>query len=205
MNVMIIPEDFRKDQFILKPIVQAMMKVVGRPKAKVEVCLDPLLGGISRALDQEELTQIVRDRPMIDLFLLIVDRDREVGRRTRLDNLEASMVAQLGQGAAFLGENAWQEVEVWTIAGHDLLNGWTWQEIRADRDPKEAYFVPLAKAHGVHEEDDGGRKKLSIAAAKQYQRVRNRCREDIQVLHKRVEAFVNEQPVPDWHTTFARL
>ena len=25
MNVLVIPEDFRKDQYILKPIVQAMM------------------------------------------------------------------------------------------------------------------------------------------------------------------------------------
>lgn len=49
MNVLVIPEDFRKDQYMLKPIVEAMMKEVGQ-KAKVAVCQNPLLGGIDQAL-----------------------------------------------------------------------------------------------------------------------------------------------------------
>ena len=35
MNVLIIPEDFRKDQYILKPILEAMLAAVGKPQAKV--------------------------------------------------------------------------------------------------------------------------------------------------------------------------
>jgi len=59
MNVLVIPEDFRKDQYMLKPIVMAMMKEVGKPKARVRVCQDPLLGGISEALKWERIEEIM--------------------------------------------------------------------------------------------------------------------------------------------------
>ena len=36
MNVLIIPEDFRKDQYVLKPIVTAMLKAAGTPRARIE-------------------------------------------------------------------------------------------------------------------------------------------------------------------------
>ncbi len=47
MNILVIPEDFRKDQYMLKPIIIAMMEALGKPKTKVRVCQDPLLRGVS--------------------------------------------------------------------------------------------------------------------------------------------------------------
>lgn len=41
MNVLVIPEDFRKDQYMLKPIIEAMLKAKGK-MVKVRVCQDPL-------------------------------------------------------------------------------------------------------------------------------------------------------------------
>lgn len=41
MKVLIIPEDFRKDQYILKPIVLAMLASLEQPNALVQVCQDP--------------------------------------------------------------------------------------------------------------------------------------------------------------------
>ena len=46
MNVLLIPEDFRHDQYILKPIFEALLGDLGRPSARVRVCIDPLLGGV---------------------------------------------------------------------------------------------------------------------------------------------------------------
>ena len=43
MNVLVIPEDFRKDQYMLKPILTAMLRTLDRP-VRLEVCQDPLLG-----------------------------------------------------------------------------------------------------------------------------------------------------------------
>jgi len=50
MNVLVIPEDFVKDQCILKPIIVAMLKARGKI-AKVIVCQNPRLRGIDQALN----------------------------------------------------------------------------------------------------------------------------------------------------------
>jgi hypothetical protein len=178
MNVFIIPEDFRKDEQVLTPIIEALMAYIGKPRAHVTVCKDPLLGGVSQALDQVRLEEIVdRYKGMVDIFLLLVDRDDEPGRRVRLDQLEGLLSKQLPPNRHFLGENAWQEVEVWLIAGHNLLPDWNWETIRAERDPKEAYFVPLAKSRDLIEEPDEGRGALAQEAAHRYKRIRKRCPE----------------------------
>ncbi len=108
MNVLVIPEDFVKDQHMLKPIIQAMMKSLNKT-AKVEICQNPRLRGVSQALNLEKLTTIIDQyKYKVDLFLLCVDRDGEVGRKQRLDNLECEITATLPNGKLFLAENAWQ-------------------------------------------------------------------------------------------------
>ena len=44
--IIVIPEDFRKDQYILKPPFKKLMRSMGQQNARVEICNDPLLGGI---------------------------------------------------------------------------------------------------------------------------------------------------------------
>jgi hypothetical protein len=151
LNVLVIPEDFRKDQYVLKPLVDRMLKRAG-VRARVNVCKDPLLGGVGEALKPERLAEIVdRYRGMVRLFLLIVDRDCKAGRRDRLDELEAQLREALeGTDRIFLAENAWQEVEVWVLAGmDDLPADWAWNAVRADCDPKETYYDPYAERRGL--------------------------------------------------------
>jgi hypothetical protein len=57
---LVIPEYFRKDQFVKGPIITAMMSAVGKPKAKVQICQEPLLGGIGEALKWERMEEILR-------------------------------------------------------------------------------------------------------------------------------------------------
>lgn len=52
VNVLIIPEDFVNDQYILKPIVEALFDYIGKPRARVNVCQKPRLGGIDQATEQ---------------------------------------------------------------------------------------------------------------------------------------------------------
>lgn len=206
MNVLVIPEDFRKDQHILGPLIRSMMAHLGERRAQVEVCRDPLLGGITEALRMANLELIVQSNPMVDLFLLCVDRDGEEGRRITLSNLEARLGEKVKKGeGAFLGENAWQEIEVWLLAGHDLLRGWRWNEIRAHRDPKEAYYILLAREKKLVGEDSQGRKVLGLEAGKRYQRVRQLCREDILVLEKRIEAWLRDKVHLSWEEAFKKL
>ena len=105
MNVLIIPEDFRQDQYILKPLFDRLFRSIGRSSAQVLVCQDPLLGGVGEALKPGLLAEIVeRYGGMTDLFILCVDRDGDTGRRQRLDQIEDEM----GNGRTFLAENAWE-------------------------------------------------------------------------------------------------
>src|SRR5437667_11025420 len=96
MNILVIPEDFRKDQFILQPIIAAMMAKLGQP-AIVEVLKDPLIGGVEQALNLKLLEEIVdTNRWRVDLFLLCVDRDAVTTRRSMLDRIEHHFPDVLG-------------------------------------------------------------------------------------------------------------
>lgn len=106
VRVLVIPEDFRKDQYILAPIFRRLLRVLGRQSAKVSVCQDPRLGGIGEALKYERLAEIVaRYRGMVDLFVLCVDRDGDRNRRARLDNLEQELLTRTA-ASAFLAQDA---------------------------------------------------------------------------------------------------
>lgn len=191
MNVLIIPEDFRKDQYVLKPLVQAMMAAVGKPRAKVRVCQEPLMGDVNQALKWERIQQVLdRYRNMVDLYLLLVDRDGDVHRRERIDKIEAKAAEVLTAPRLLVGENAWQEIEVWVLAGYDLPSDWAWTEVRSHPHPKEAYFEPFARMQKLSEGPDGGRGVLAEKAAARYERVRQLCPEDIGALERRIRGFI---------------
>jgi hypothetical protein len=192
MNILIIPEDFRNDQYILEPIIRSMLAELNRPRAKIRVCRDPLLGGVAQALKWERIFEIIeRYKGMVDLFLLCVDRDGEEGRRQALDKLENEAKNILPNNKKFLAENAWQEVEVWVLAGHTLPKKWVWKGIRQETNPKEVYFLPFAQQRGLLNEPGGGRKTLALEAAKQYKQIRQHCREDVLNLENRIRQFLN--------------
>ena len=188
MKVLILCEDHTKDQYILRPIIQAMLADIGKPRAIVRVCTRPRMRGIRQILNQDNLRLIIR-RYDVDLFLLCVDRDGKETRRAALDDRETLAKKDLRPGRHFLAENAWQEIEVWLLAGHELPKKWQWKEIRAERDPKETYYKPFAIQEGVWEERDQGRKTLAEKAASNYSRIRRRCPEDIGQLEKRIKSL----------------
>jgi hypothetical protein len=186
---LVIPEDFRKDQYMLQPIIDAMMRSKGKI-AHVRVCQDPLLGGISQALKWERIKEIIeRYKGMVDLFLLCVDRDGEVNRKKALDNLEYKAQGMLPNDRLFLAENAWQEIEVWVLAGHDLPVDWVWKDVRAEISPKEIYFLPLAQQRNLLNEPGEGRKTLAQEAVRRYPRICQLCPE-IAELESRIRQFV---------------
>ncbi len=190
MNVLVIPEDFRKDQYILKPIIEAMMSQAKGKNYQVRVCNDPLLGGIDQALKWERIQEIIeRYQWLVNLFLLCVDRDGMAGRKVALDGLEAKAVEFLTAETFFLAENAWQEIEVWVLAGHSLPKEWSWKDIRQERDPKELYFLPIAAERNLLNEPGEGRKTLSQEAARRYDRIRQLCSE-VADLERRIKNII---------------
>ena len=185
MNVLVIPEDFRKDQYILKPLFERLLASFGKKRARVRVCQDPLLGGVGEALKRERIAEIVaRYEGMTQIFVLCVDRDGDEGRRRRLDGLEE----KFGDGRAFVAENAWEELETWVLAGIDLPGDWSWADVRAEIQVKERYFDVLARDRGVADGPGGGRKALGEEAARRIPRIRQKCIEDFDRLSRRLEA-----------------
>jgi hypothetical protein len=189
-KVLVIPEDFTNDEHILKPIVERILADSGR-KAHVEVCKDPNFQGVHAALDINKLRSKIVDRyPMIDLFILFVDRDGQDGRKVKTDSIEGTLSAELRpKGRTFLAEVAWQEIEVFILAGHNLPTGWRWPEIRADADVKNTFFKRLVALRGTGNQPHEGRKKLMAEAIANWQRIKSRCPEDVGALITRISSL----------------
>ena len=178
---LVIPEDFTKDEHVLKPLVERVLADAGRARAAVVVCRDPNFKGVGQALKIERLRKDVIGRyPMVDLFVLLVDRDGDGAREDAARNLETTLRAEVaGRGARFVAALAWQEVEVFVLAGHELPVSWNWQEIRADADVKNTFFRELVRARGTEKLPHDGRKKLMAEAIQNWTRIKSRCPEDI--------------------------
>ena len=190
MRVLLIPEDFRKDQYILKPIFERLFSDLGRPSARVRVCQDPLLGGDGEALKSERMAKIVEEYPMVDIFILCVDRDGRLGRRQRLDHIEQEIEQEFRPARTFLAENAWQEIETWVLAGIALPNELSWADVRAEVQVKELYFDPYVAQRGLADTPGGGRKPLGEEASRHINTIRQKCPEDFDSLALRLETIV---------------
>lgn len=187
MNVLVIPEDFMNDQYILKPVFARLLQRIGVSSPRVSVCQNPRLGGIGEALKSERINEIVtKYRGMMDVLILCVDRDGEVTRRQRLDQIEAEFEAR----CVFLAENAWEEIETWVLAGLDLPNDWRWADVRSEVHVKETYFEPIAAQRGLSDSPGGGRRALGEEASRRIGAIRLKCPEDFDALAQRLEATV---------------
>ena len=191
MNVLVITEDFRTDAYIIGPIVTAILRAIGNTTAKVKILRDPLMGAVETALNARVLAEVVeRYRGMTHLFLLLVDRDGSEGRRDRLAQIEEWSQQVLGADQCMMAECAFQEVEVWALAGiKDLPSAWRWDDVRACRDPKEIYFNEFAKLQDIGANPGGGRKELGVEAGKNIKRVLQLCPE-LHHLKSRIAEFV---------------
>lgn len=117
MNILVIPENSRNDQYILQPLFEQLFRSVGKPRARVRVCRNPVLGGVGETLKPVRIREIVDQYDgMTDIFILCVDRDGDEGRRARLDDIET----EFGNDRAFHAVNAVEEIETWVLAGLKL-------------------------------------------------------------------------------------
>ncbi len=185
MKVLVVPEDFRKDQFLLKPLVKRLLASLGKPRATVRVCQNPLLGGVGEALKSDRVAEIIdRYRGGVQVIILCIDLDGDTGRRQRLDQLQGKF------GDRFLGAEAWEEIETWALAGLKLPADWNWADVRTEVQVKERYFDVLAKERGVDGGPGGGRGELAAEAARRIDAIRRKCPEDFDALARRLEAIV---------------
>jgi hypothetical protein len=107
----------------LKPLFDRLFAGLQRPNTRVVVCMAPLLQGVSEALKEDRLAEILLRYQMANIFVLCVDRDGVMTRRNRLDELER----KLGTPRCFPSVNAWEELETSLPAGLDLRKEWVGQ------------------------------------------------------------------------------
>ena len=191
MRVLVIPEDFVKDQYILKPLVETIMRTIGKPQAKITICMNPRLAGIGQALQWRRINDIIEAyKGMYDIFLLCVDRDGEENRRAKLENIEQEARQILDPKQVLFAVLAWQKVEIWALAGcRDLPQEWKWTSMRQEISFKQVYFDPYAKKRNVYDKPHNGREILGREAAVQYRRVRDLC-EEVSYLEERVRQWI---------------
>jgi hypothetical protein len=118
MRVIVIPEGVQYDHLILRPIFSAMFHHLGKRHAKIDIH-SPGVRGFDAVRRIDYILAIIADFPTADLIVLCVDRDGDPHRREALDDLESKISKVLPAPRLFLAEHAWQEVEVWALAGID--------------------------------------------------------------------------------------
>lgn len=193
-RVLVIPEDPTYNGYILQPLVEALLARAGKPNSRVTVLTDPHIWGVDQAISSAP--QIIRDRPMYDLFLLMVDRDARFGdgedRSQRLCDAERRAMED---ERLLLGCAAIEEVEVWLMAGHpDKIDrlGFSWRDIRQHDHPKEQYFDPFLTTYGNHLEAGQGRKHLMREGLANLPGLLSRC-DELTDLLRRIEEAVADQ------------
>lgn len=154
MRVLVVPEDPVKDRYILKPVVEQIFDDLDRPKTRVEVLENPRLQGVAEALSKKTLADIVQSPRyrMIDLVLVLVDRDGDAAARPRV----AAEREQEHPDRLFVSL-AIEEVEVWMLALHrDALKA-PWRQVRAEHHPKETFAEPFLLEHAPRGNPGRGR------------------------------------------------
>jgi hypothetical protein len=149
VKVLVIPEDPTLDQYILKPVVERLFADWGK-NPRIQILSKPRLRGVSQALDANVLNDIVATYPMVDLFLVMVDRDGDLRRPERVKALEREFPQLLSCLAI-------EEVEVWMLALHRESLSASWPDVRAEHHPKEHFAQPFLAAHAPKLDPGQGR------------------------------------------------
>lgn len=163
MRVLVVPEDFRKDQYLLKPIIERLLEGIGA-RAQVRICQDPRLGTVWEALKWERIEAIIHRYRSLYRILLVVDRDCNLHRTASLAALESKAQA-LDPPFALVTTQAIEELETWALAGLELPADWRFGAIRADCHPKENWYLELARRRGLLAGAAEGRESLGREAA----------------------------------------
>lgn len=161
MKVAFICEDHTNDQYIVKPLLEALMKALGKPRANVSPVTSPRLTGFDSLL-RELCGMVKRYGRVASAVVVAFDLDGEDGQEGRPDkSAKVRYALEQCQGRP---DNVFllpvrQELEVAALWGARGTLAATWTEIRAEPHPKERFFDPLLERSDALS-PDGGRTRL---------------------------------------------
>ena len=183
-NVLIISEDPTNNGYILKPLIEKIMKQCNKPNAKVEMLSKPRPQGYANA--KSLIKEFIIDNyDYKDLLLFLPDADGK-DRSKEFVELEAEAA---NKGVRLFCCAAVQEVETWLLAGHlDKLKE-SWSEIREDISVKENVFANFLSSYGNAKVAGKGREMLMLETLKNYSGLLERCPE-LKELQNRIKNFL---------------
>jgi len=160
-KVAVATEDHTLDQYIVGPVVRAVMAAIGKPKAVVHVITNPRIRGFDD-LRAQACEIVAKYAPIMNVLVFAIDldcQDGQEGRPDRLVRLGNALQHCALDKAAVLTVGAVNEVEIWALWGSrgELPDGW--ETVRAECHPKEIYFEPLMTREDLLK-PDRGRKRL---------------------------------------------
>lgn len=153
-SVLVIPEDPQQNGHILKPLVQAIMRDVGRQRAGVKLLTQPRVRGYDQAV------KAIRDElpakyGFMDLWLFFPDVDK--ANKDAMRNLETHAAAK---GITLLCCAAQPEVEIYGSVGYRDDIREAWEKVRQHPRMKEEVFDPLLARHGDPRRPGAGRDSM---------------------------------------------
>ena len=188
MDVMIVPEDPRLDQYLLKPIVECLFQDLD-VSANIRVLQEPRMRGVSQALDPDIIQNDVVDLyPMVDLFLVIVDRDcdresNEARAQTLQERSDVDLLVCLAQ----------EEVEAWMLYLHrEELHehlGVGFSDVRDSCDPKDEFADPLLQSMEWTTKVGRGRKRAMRELGESWQGLVQVC-DELSAFRRRIESVI---------------
>lgn len=161
MKIAVLCEDHTHDQYILRPLLSALMAHLGKRTCLIQPITSPRIRGFESMLSQvgEVGKRYVKATAMLIVAFDLDCDDGSAGRQDKYGKVR-NAVAKLGDDAnsvAVIG--ARQELEVFALWGvKDQIKA-SWKEIRSECHPKDIYFG-AATRKSDHISPGGGRERL---------------------------------------------
>jgi len=182
-NVLVIPEDPIHNGYILRPLLQAIFALAGKPRAKIKVLENPRFTGYDTAIRSIRL-ELWKRYSFVDYWVFLPDADRA----------SAAAMQALERDLEQLNVNlfccpAQPEVEIYACVPYRAEMGIPWDQARSHPSFKEDIFEPLLARHGDPDRAGKGRDLMIQEALANTELLLRLCPE-LRTLHDRIAARI---------------
>lgn len=177
MKILIIPENQTYDRHIVKPVLERILDDLGS-RATISVLDDRRIDGWTQATSEELLADVMSVFPMVNLFVLVIDRDCDGPSR---DGILQARETKFGKKLVAIA--AIEELETWMLAIQQRLPK-PWGTVRLSCSPKEEFALPFLENAGWSSGVGGGYKRAIREITGSWRSLKSRCPEIVQLSEK---------------------